>query len=193
MAKTPVQLTPEQMADLSQLAYELAHNKDTRKEFAKIVKKAAPERANAFTDVDADERFEAFKAEQEQKEQLAEGRRIQAELTKQRGDLIESKRYTEDQVKDIEKIIERHGSTLDYNTAAVLYAHENPPANPQEGPPDDQRMGATWEFPTVNGKDGKPIPFAEFAKNPNSAAQSAAYQVITDFKKRSGLTRAGAR
>jgi hypothetical protein len=174
------------MADLSQLAYQLAHG-ESRKEFAKLVKKAAPERAKAFTDVDQEERIDALRAELEQKEQLAEGRRIQGELTKQRSDLIGSGRYNEDQVKDIEKIIERHGSTLDYNTAAVLYAHENPASNPQEGPPPDQLPGATWEFPTVNGRDGKPIPFADFSKNPTAAAQNAAYQVITEFKRKSGI------
>ncbi len=183
MATRPVQLTPAQMADLSQLAYQLAHG-EHRKEFAKIVKKAAPERAAAFSDVEQEERFQAFKDEQEQKEQLAEGRRIQAELTRQRTDLIGSGRYNEDQVKDIEKIIERHGSTLDYTTAAVLYAHENPPSNPQAGPPEDQRPGATWEFSTVNGRDGKPLSFEQFSKNPTAAAQNAAYQVIDEFKRK---------
>ena len=193
MAKTPVQLDPATMADLSGLFYELAHDPKTRKGIAKLVKEKYPDRAQAFADVDTQEQIEALRAEQAEKEQLQEGRRLQSERQKQRDTLITSGRYGEDQVKEIEQIMERFGSTIDYEAAAVLYAHEKPPANPQEGPPDDQRMGATWEFPTVNGKDGKPIPFAEFAKNPNSAAQNAAYQVITEFTTRSGLTRAGAR
>jgi hypothetical protein len=192
MAKTPVQLDPATMADLSGLFYELAHDKETRKDIAKLVKKKFPDRAASFTDIDNQEAIEALEAKHLEREQLAEGRRIQAELNKQRQDLIDSGRYDEKSVGEIEKIIERHGHAINYETASILYSHENPPANPQDGPPDDQRIGATWEFPTVNGKDGKAIPFAEFAKDPNSAAHNAAYSVITEFKKRSGI-RAGAR
>ena len=195
MAKAPVQLSPAEMERLSRMYHELAHNPKTRKTIAKLTKENFPDEvaATTFADVDNEERIEALRTEQFEREQLAEGRRIQAELHKQRNALIETGRYGEDQVKEIEKIIERHGSAINYETAAILYSHENPPSNPQDGPPDDQRMGATWEFPTVNGKDGKAIPFSDFAKDPNSAAHNAAYQVITEFKKRSGLTRAGAR
>lgn len=178
------QLTPIEMAELSRMFFELSHDPKTRKQVAKLVKEKFPDRASSFSDVDLQEQVEAVRQEAEQREQIAQARQFQSELDKQRGDLITSGRYNEDQVKDIEKIIARHGSTLDYNTAAVLYAHENPPAGGNDGPPPDERTGATWEFPTVTGKDGKPIPFADFAKNPTAAAQNAAYQVITEYKRR---------
>ena len=178
------QLTPIEMADLSRMFFELSHDPKTRKQVAKLVKEKFPDRASSFSDVDMQEQIEALRNEQEQKEQLAQARQFQFELDKQRGELITTGRYNEDQVKDIEKIIARHGSTLDYNTAAVLYAHENPPNGGSEGPPPDERPGATWEFPTVSGKDGKPLAFADFAANPTAAAQNAAYQVITEFKRR---------
>ncbi len=180
----PRQLTPIEMAELSRMFFELSHDPRTRKQVAKLVKEKFPDRAASFSDVDLQEQVQALRDEQDQREQVAEGRRIQADLDRQRGELITSGRYNEDQVKDIEKIISRHGSTLDYNTAAVLYAHENPPNSGNDGPPPDERAGATWDFPTVPGKDGKPIPFADFAKNPTAAAQNAAYQVISEFKTR---------
>ena len=164
--------------------FELSHDPKTRKHVAKLVREKFPDRAGSFSDVVLQEQVQALRDEQEQREQVTEGRRIQAELDRQRGDLITSGRYNEDQVKDIEKIIARHGSTLDYDTAAVLYAHENPPNVGNDGPPPDERTGATLEFPTVSVKDGKPVPFADFAKNPTAAAQNAAYQVITEFKRR---------
>ncbi len=178
------QLTPIEMSELSRMFFELSHDPKTRKQVAKLVKEKFPDRAASFSDVDLQDQVQALRDEQEQREQVAEGRRAQEALNRQRGELITSGRYNEDQVQDIEKIIARHGSTLDYNTAAVLYAHENPPNGGNEGPPPDERTGATWEFPTVSGKDGKPIPFADFAKNPTAAAQNAAYQVITEFKRR---------
>jgi hypothetical protein len=183
MSKAPVQLDPTTQADLAALFHKLAHDPKTRRTIAKAVKEIEPDRAGAFKDVDHEEQLDALRAEMAEKEQLAEGRRLQQERQKQREKLTD--RYQEPQIQEIEKIIERYGSTIGYEEASVLYAHENPPANPtMDGPPDDQRMGATWEFPTVNGKDGKAIPFADFAKNPNAAAQNAAYNVITEFKKR---------
>ena len=53
-------------------------------------------------------------------------------------------------------------------------APEKPPANPQEGPPDDQRMGATWEFPE----------WGKFGKDPVKASREVAAQVIQEFQQR---------
>ncbi len=183
MARRPI--GPQEMADLSALFLDLAHNPKTRKMVAKAVKEVRPDRAGSFSDVTTEERFEALRAENEQREQMRQAREYQAALDAQRRNLIDGGRYTSEQADEIKKIIDRHGSTIDYDTAAVLYAHENPSVNPQIGPPEDQRPGATWEFPTVSGRDGKPIPFADFAKNPQAAAQNQAYMIIDDFKKRS--------
>jgi hypothetical protein len=181
------QLTPLQMQDLAQVFHELAHDKELRPYVAKLVAKKFPDRAASFSDVQQEDRVRALEAKIEQDKQLAAAREMQRALEKQRDDLIKSGRYTKEQTDEIKAIIDRHGSTLDFNQAAVLYAHEKLPAIQMDGPPDDQRPGATWEFPSVNGRDGKPIPFADFAKNPNAAAQNAAYTVISEFKKRAGI------
>lgn len=181
------QLSPQEMADLSNMFMELSHDPKTRPYVAKLIEHKFPDRAASFTDVKQEDRVRQLEAKLEQKEQLARANEMQRALDRQREKLIEDGRYTSEQTQEIKQIIDRHGGTLDYNQAAVLYAHEKPPVNHMDGPPEDQRMGSTWEFPTVNGRDGKPIPFADFAKNPNTAAQNAAYQVITEFKRRSGV------
>jgi hypothetical protein len=181
------QLNPLEQADLASMFFELSHDPKTRPYVAKLVKAKFPDRAASFTDVEHQDQLQALRNELAQKEQLNQAREFQRALDKQRDDLITAGKYTKEQADEIKQIIDRHGSTLDYNQAAVLYAHEKPPVNPMDGPPDEQRMGATWEFPTVNGRDGKPIPFADFAKNPTTAAQNAAYTVISEFKKRSGI------
>ena len=100
-------------------------------------------------------------------------------------DLVTTGRYTKEQAEDIKKIIDRHGGTLDYNQAAVLYAHENPSSDPTSRPP-EYPTGRTWEFPTVSGRDGKPLAFKDFIADPTTAAHNAAYTLIQDFRKRSG-------
>ena len=183
----PRQLNPQEMDQFSRMFFELTHDEKYRPHMAKLVSHKYPQLAPVFNDVKQEERVRALEAKLEQKEQLARANEMQRALDRQREKLIEDGRYTAEQTQEIKQIIDRHGGTLDYNQAAVLYAHEKPPVNYQDGPPEDQRMGSTWEFPTVNGRDGKPIPFADFAKNPNTAAHNAAYQVITEFKKRSGV------
>jgi len=181
------QLTPQEMADLSNMFFELAHDPKTRPDVAKLVEHKFPDRVASFSDVKQQNEIEKLRQEMAQRDQLAKANEMQRSLERQRDELVSSGRYTSEQTQEMKQIIDRHGGTIDYNQAAVLYAHEKPPVNHMDGPPDDQRMGSTWEFPTVNGRDGKPIPFADFAKNPNTAAHNADYQVITEFKKRSGV------
>jgi hypothetical protein len=175
------QLTPVEMEDLSRQYFELVHDPQTRPYIAKLVKHKFPDRAVHFKDVEHAEEIKKLRGEIEQEKHLAAGRQAQEKMQAQRTKLFE--RYNEDQVKDIEKVMQRYGG-VDYDAAAVLYAHENPSVNPEAGPPPEERSGATFEFPTVSGKDGKPLSFEDFAKNPTAAAQNAAYQVITEFKRR---------
>jgi hypothetical protein len=185
MAQQP-QLTPQQMADLSGMFYALSHDPQWRPHVAQMVAHKFPQRAASFTDVAQRNEIQKLRNEWQQEKQLAKSQEIERALDRQRDELISSGRYTREQTDEIKGIITRHGGTLDFNQAAVLYAHEKPQVNPMDQPP-EYPASRTWEFPTVNGRDGKPIPFGEFIKNPNAAAQNAAYQVITDFRKRSGL------
>lgn len=184
------QLTPQEMAELSNMFFELSHDPKTRPYVAKLVEHKFPQAAPLFTDVKQSEEVQKLRNELAQRDQLAQAREMQRALEAQRDKLVESGRYTKEQTAEIKQIIDRHGGTLDYNQAAVLYAHEKPPVNPADAPPLPGRMDARWEFPTVNGRDGKPIPFTDFAKDPNAAAHNAAYAVIDSFMSR--RPRAGA-
>lgn len=182
------QLTPQEMADLSTLFYKLAHNKETRPIVAKLVEKVEPARAASFSDVKQDEKLNTLRAQMQQYAAMQESKELKKAMDTERQALISSGRYNEDQTKQIEAIMTKHGLT-DYKAGAALYAYQNPPPDAlYDAPPDDKRPGATWEFPTINGRDGKPIPFADFAKNPTAAATNAAYTVISEFKKRNGMS-----
>ncbi len=179
-----VTLTPQQQADLAFLAYELGHNPKTRKGLAKLVKEINPERAAAsFRDVDQEDKLETFKAEIEDKLDLKGAKAAKAEQDRQKAELAE--RYDEKQLGEIESVMSRYGLS-DWKAGAVLYASEHPESDPTlQPPPPEQRPGATWEFPTVNGRDGKPMDFKEFAKDVRGNSLNAAYSVISEFKNKS--------
>ena len=173
------------MADLSSVFYELAHDEKLRPYVAKLVEHKFPQRAASFSDVKQKAEIQQLRNEIAQDKQLAKAAEMTRALDRQRDDLITTGRYTKEQAEDIKKIIDRHGGTLDYNQAAVLYAHENPSSDPTSRPP-EYPTGRTWEFPTVSGRDGKPLAFKDFIADPTTAAHNAAYTLIQDFRKRSG-------
>lgn len=173
-------LTPQQQADLASLAYGLAHNPKTRAGLAKLVKEISPERAaKSFRDVEQDERFEAFKAEIEDKVDLKGAKAAKSKQDEQKAKLAE--RYDEKQLEGIEAVATKFGLS-DLDAAAVLYAHESGESDPTMRPrhPDPVK-DATWEFPTVAGKDGKPMPFKEFASDLKGASLNAAYRTIDEL------------
>jgi hypothetical protein len=182
MAAPP--LTAQQQADLATLMYGLAQDPKTRKDLARLVKKVNPERAaTSFRDVDQEERFETLKADLEEKFDLKGARAAKAKQDEQRARLAE--RYSPEQVTEVEAIATRYGMS-DLDAAAVLYAHEHPESDPTLQPPaPHERPGATWEFPTVAGKDGKAMDFKSFAADPRTSSLNAAYSVITEFKNKS--------
>ena len=177
MADKP-QIDPNVAADLAGLMLELSHNKETRREIGKLVKKAKPEspHAAAFADVEMEDRFESFKSEQEAKDIKRQQDAIMARLQGQRQRLLDGdesgRKYSEDDVKAIEKLMEKKGYT-DYEDAAVLYAATLPPENtkPQNRPVEH---GATWEFPE----------WGTFAKDPTKASRNIAHQVIDEFARK---------
>ena len=180
------QLTPQEMADLSSVFYELAHDEKLRPYVAKLVEHKFPQRASSFSDVKQKDEIAKLRQEIAQDKQLQKASEMTRALEKERDELVTTGRYTKEQTDDIKKIIDRHGGTLNYNQAAVLYAHENPSTDPTSRPP-EYPTGRTWEFPTVHGRDGKPIAFKDFIADPTTAAHNAAYTVISEFKKRSGI------
>jgi hypothetical protein len=174
------QIDPNVAADLARLALDLSHDPQTRREFGKLVKKAKPgsAHANAFADVDIDDRFETFRSEQEQKDIKRQQEAVLARMNQQRASLLTGgddgggRKYSEDDVKKIEALMEKKGLT-DYSDAAVLYAATLPPENIK---PTNQltQHGATWEFPE----------WATFGKDPVRASRNLAHQVIDEFSRK---------
>ena len=166
-------------ADLADLFYKLSHDKKTRKAVAKAVKEIAPDspHAAAFSDVEVDDKFEAFKQEQAERDTKAQQEAILARMNMQRnrlltgGDEEGARKYSEDDVKKIEALMQKKGIT-DYDDGAVLYASTLPPNDPRPGDKDiPPAHGATWEFPE----------WGKFGKDPTSAARDTAHTVITEF------------
>src|SRR5260370_27214216 len=140
-------------AELGDLLHELTHNKTTRKIIAKAIKDAKPDspHAAAFSDVDVEDRFDTFKAEQEAKELKRQQDAVLDRMNRQRANLLTGgadgigRKYAEDDVKKIEALMQQKGIS-DYDDGATLYAATLPPIDPptNELPP---QHGATWEFP----------------------------------------------
>jgi hypothetical protein len=183
-AKPGPQFTPEVASGLAALAHKLAHDPKTRKQYAKLVKEVAPEHAGAFSDVESADALDAFKQELLDRDTATAAAATVARLAADRAKLLENgddgkPRYTEDQVKAIEGVMQRLGLS-DYEAGRVIYAHENPPANPTPATPDNV-SGATFEFPTLGG-----LSFADFAADPTKAARTQAYEVIGEFARKRG-------
>jgi hypothetical protein len=168
------------MAKYSAMLVGLSQDPAYRGAIAPMIARKYPEHAGSFADVALNNRMAQFEQRQAKREADAaiaqHGRAMEA----QRKELVSSGRYNDDQTKEIKAVMDRYG-LYDYNAGAVLYAHERAPEVP-EVPLPSERPGATWEFPTVEGKDGKALTFADFVKDPNSATLNAAYRVIGDFR-----------
>lgn len=165
-------------ADLADLFHELSQNKDTRKIVAQAVKKLKPDspHAMAFADVDQEDRFEAFKREQEETALKRQQDEILARMNAKRSALLtggpdgSGRKYGEDDVKKIEELMQRKGIT-DYDDGATLYAATLPPVDPRPGEEIPVAHGTTWEFPR----------WAEFGSDPIGASRKEANLAITEL------------
>ncbi|MBO0863564.1 MAG: hypothetical protein J2P16_00630 [Mycobacterium sp.] len=174
-------LSLEQQADLASLAYELGHNPKTRPYMARLIAEVDPQRARAaFPDVVQAAQFAKLKRDVAEQLDLSGARAQKAKFDEQRAKLKE--RYSEEELTKIGEVMSRFG-TPDWEAGAVLYANEHPHADPRLQPPrEDERPGATWEFPTVPGRDGKMLDFRTFASDPRRHSLDAAYNIISEFK-----------
>lgn len=172
---------PATAEDLAALLHELSHNKETRRDLGKLIKKAKPDspHAAAFADVDIEERFDSFRAEQEKKELERQQQAALDRMNRQRSHLLtggedgEGRKYSEEDVGKIEALMQKKGLT-DYEDAAVLYAATLPPENPQPNTPIPGQHGQTWEFPE----------WGKFGADPVKASRDTAHQVITEFMRK---------
>lgn len=192
MASTvqPRQLTPAQMADLAGLTDVLVRDERTRPYMAHLITSLFPERAPAFKDIQNDQKIAALEKRLAEREyQRAVQDQTRAHNRNKQKLLDEG--YTKEQVEAIGQVKDRYkidGTPGEqWEAARVLYAHEH---RTDEPPPDrPEPKTPTWEFPTVEGRDGKMLGFSDFMKDPTAAAHTAAYRVIEEFKRAKGMPR----
>jgi hypothetical protein len=173
-------VTDQNADDLRALFLKLAHDKKTRKTIAKAIKEIAPDspHAAAFADVEVEDRFETFRAEQEAKELKREQNEMLRQMNAKRASLLvggpdgQGRKYSEEDLKKIEGLMQQKG-IADYEDGATLYAATLPPVDPQPGSEIPQH-GATWEIPE----------FAKFGTNPKQASYDVAHQVIGEFMRK---------
>jgi hypothetical protein len=157
------------LMDLGKLALKLAGNPKTRGAFVKAVKEVEPNyRPPAdvqFSDFKDELRKEAAEREKKEKDDARK-----ATTAAQRQTLLDSGRYTEDQVAEIEAGVMKKYKLDDYDAAAKLYAADMKPSQPSNH--DKMRHGQIWEFPDIPG----------LLNNPDKAASDMAYSVIDELR-----------
>jgi len=176
-------LSPQLQEELADLFHEMAHDKDGRKEVANWLRKKKPDspHAAAFADIEQDEKFQAFRKEQEDRELEHQKQEVIARLNKQRSGLLTGgvdgagRKYSEDDVKKIEDLMSRKGIS-DYDDGATLYAATLPPVEPGQGGAPPIAHGQRWEIPGLK----------EYAKNPAKAANDRAHQVVAELIRKRG-------
>jgi hypothetical protein len=170
-------LAIEVAADLGDLLYDLTHDEKHRAEVGKLIKKARPDspHAKAFKDVELEERLSTFEQQQEQRELDNARKAIISRMEGERqrlldGDDERGRKYSEDDIKKIEELMEKKGLTS-YEDGATLYSA----TVPQPGPLDEDPVrGSTWEFPE----------FAKFKDDPVKASKEVAYSVIREIQQK---------
>ena len=169
------QYSPETLTELGKLALKMSRNKDTRREFLKQVKKIAPD-----YQLPGDQQVADLRAELEEKEATAkveaEKKSILDRLENQRrglaeGTLLAGKKFTAEQIKEIEeKVMPKYGIS-DYEGAAKIYLGDFKPPAPKGAP-----GSTTWTFPDIPG----------LFEDPTKAAREAANMVIDELHGRTG-------
>lgn len=168
-------------SDLADLLHELSQNKDTRPIVAKAIRKLKPDspHAQAFSDVDMEDKFENFRKEQEERDLEKQKQAMLDRMNAKRAALLSGgedgsgRKWSEDEVKNIEALMQKKGIT-DYDDGAVLYAATEPPQDPRPGIELPAVHGSTWEFPE----------WSKFGSDPVKASRDTAHTVITEFMRK---------
>jgi hypothetical protein len=171
-------LSMQTAVELGVLFKELAHDKKQRRKAAEMVREAKPDspHAAAFSDIEQDDKFEAFKKEQADRELEHQRQEVLARMNRQRAGLLTGgpdgagRKYSEDDIKKIEDLMSKKGMH-DYDDGATLYAATLPPVEPGDpgGPP--IAHGQRWEIPQLK----------DWAKNPAKMANDQAHKVIAEL------------
>ena len=159
-------LSPQDMYRLSRLMFQISHNPKTRAATASLVAQVDPQQARAFSDVFLERRLAQFekKFNDDRLKEKMDGV-VQARES-QKQEVIKKRGYSENQVKELDKLQEQYGFS-DWEAAADIYATRNPPDDPRlQPPPEYTGAGSTWDFPTVPNQDGKMLEFKDYIKDP---------------------------
>lgn len=177
-ARPATWLPPHEMVKFSHFLHRAAHDPSTRHIVAALAQRLDPnDLGKAFADVSVQNQLNAFRKEMKDAEltkQVEEARKTQA---REKAELVDSGRFTKEQVDDIEKTMIAKG-LHSYKDGAILWQADQPPAPP----PAIEATSATWDFPSVVDRQGKPVSFKDFSKDTKTAAYNAAFRVIDEFK-----------
>lgn len=161
------ELNPQAMKDLAELTIAMANDPKTRDRFTELASTVRPgmtfpdqeakKGATVAARLAAKEELEAERAERDKAQRLAD-------MNAQRAKLIATGKFTDETIKSLETFMTAKGYGS-YDDAAILYAHENPPATPR---PDIATAGQ-FEMPSL--KDWN---------NPRKTALAEAYKYVDE-------------
>jgi hypothetical protein len=142
----------ETLIGLGKLAIALSRNKDTGRPFRALVKKVDPQRQ--FPSDEVQDLREQIEADKETRKLEDEQKKVLAEQAAEKTAI--ARIYTDEQIKEIEALMTKHGLSS-YELGAKLYAADLKPAK-QKGR--EQLTSNTWEFPKADGLFEDPAKFA---------------------------------
>lgn len=158
--------TPEQRDNLARLAVTLSQTPEVSRDFKKLVKKVNP--AAQFPDIEVDERFEALKKEQDERE----AKRADEERVRRSNDAYEQTRgrvtSKGHKIEDVEKVMKEKG-IANYDTAMEYMENA-------------ARLAAPT--PESLGRMEMPAETNEILKNPKGWAQKTAHAAVSELMKR---------
>lgn len=157
------ELSPEANAELANYFVKMANNPETRKETARLAKKAGLNLS--LPDVEASDQREYVDQKLADRDAQDNARKAKEHLESQRARLLD--RYDEKSVKEIEALMEKEG-IANYDTAARLFAADTKPATPRS-----EIKSRTWEMPKISKED---------VNNIASRARTNAYDVIDQIQ-----------
>lgn len=167
-------LTPEAQAELSAMMTDLANDKEMRPAVGKWLKKKY---GKTLPDVELDDIRQTVTREFEDRDLAEQSRRSKEKLESDRAGLITGGRFTEDDVKEIEKIMEKHGIS-DYTVASKVYAADQKPADPR---------------PEINSRNFELPKFDKTAlADPKAFARNKANEVVGELMRNRSNKRAHA-
>lgn len=156
-------------ADMATLLMKLSGNPKTRRKQLELVKELDPN-YRLPADVQIASLKEDLTKDREEEKIRTRAENYQRQSQAQRKALIDSGRYTEEQVKEMEEKVMKRYRLGDYEAASKLYAADIEPARPSSR--DRARHGQIWEFPDIPG----------LLQNPDKAATDAAYSIIDEMR-----------